>query len=531
MTSQLNAWRLLDHAHTSFAEVEVVSRLPDGPIHRSTYSDFDRRARQLMNGLGALGLVQGDRVATLAWNSFRHLEAYFAIPCSGRVLHTLNLRLAPDDLAYMIGHADDRAILVDHDLLPILEQIIDRVPRLEWVVVLGGKVSDSTVEGAISYEELIASMPDEYGPVDIPEDSPYGICYTSGTTGRPKGVQYTHRQVYLHALAVSSAAGMAIGPSDCVLAQVPMFHVNAWTMPQTSVAVGAKQVFFAGPLDPGAFVDLLVEEQVTISAGVPTVWLAVADELGRRGVTLSHMRHIIVGGSRPPDSLIARYRKEFGVCMVQAWGMTETLSLAAVAWPLATMRDWDEATLDAEVRGQAGLPIPGIEFRLRDENGAQVPYDGQTMGILHVRGPTVLTSYLYGEGVESFTEDGWFNTGDVAVATRHGYFAVVDRAKDLIKSGGEWISSVDLEAAIMSMSDVAEAAVIAIPDEKWQERPLAYIVARPGRTVTYESVRAHLEGVGIPRWQIPDRIEKIDAIPRTGVGKFDKKVLRRLLDQ
>jgi fatty-acyl-CoA synthase len=352
------------------------------------------------------------------------------------------------------------------------------------------------------------------------------LCYTSGTTGRPKGVLYSHRSTFLHALAVTSGAGMAIGPRDSVLPQVPMFHASAWGMPYAASMVGAKQVFFGGAFEAKAFVDLLVNERVTVTAGVPTVWLAVAEELSSRAERLSDMRHIVCGGSRPPSALIERYDSEFGLELVQAWGMTETSPLASMAWPQERMRDWSGPDVLESASSQAGLPLPGVRISIRDDNGNVVATDGSSMGDLWVRGPWVTDHYLHGAGAEAFTDDGWFRTGDVAIGSPSGYFIIADRIKDLIKSGGEWISSVDLEAAIMKMDEVAEAAVIAVPHPRWLERPLAFVVLRNGKELSDEAFRAHLEGLGFANWQVPDRFEFVPEIPKTSVGKFDKKALR-----
>ncbi len=524
MDVPLSTWLLFSGAGRHSHRSEIVSRLPAGGIHRYYYADFSRRAQQLMGALDSLGIDVGERVATLAWNSYRHLEAYFGVPCSGRVLHTLNVRLSVDELAFVMNDADDRAVLVDPDFLPLLEQVLPAVPGLRHVIVLGDG-PETTIDASLSYETLISAEPDTYRPRPIDERSPAGICYTSGTTGRAKGVVYSHRSTFLHALAGTSAAGLRIGPGDCVLPQVPMFHANAWGMPYASVAVGAKLVFFGGPLEPEPFADLLLGERVTVTGAVPTVWIGLADALASRPRP-EHLSHIVCGGSQPPRSLIERYHRDFGVDVIQAWGMTETSPLASMSWPQERMRDWEEPALMAAARGQAGLPLPGVEISIRDDDGHEVAFDGETMGALHVRGPWVADSYLHGHGSDSFTADGFFNTGDVAIGSPDGYFVIADRTKDLIKSGGEWISSVDMEAAIMAMPDVHEAAVVAIPDQKWMERPLAYIVPADGRTVTSDMVRAHLESSGFAGWQVPDRIELIDEIPKTAVGKFDKKVLR-----
>ena len=526
MDVPLDTWLLFENVASHHASTEIVSRLPTGEIHRYTYADFARRAQQLMHALDALGIAQGARVATLAWNGYRHLECYFGVPCSGRALHTLNLRLAPAELGYIIGHADDRAILVDADLLPLLEQVGDDALRnVEHIVVLSEHVPETALPGVVAYEELLRGHPETYERRRLDESSICGICYTSGTTGRPKGVAYTHRSTALHAMAVAASTGMDFNASDCVLPVVPMFHANAWGVPYAATMTGAKQVFSGGALEPGPTLDLFEKEEVTVTAGVPTVWLTLADEIARRGRPKA-LRHIIVGGGQPPRPLIERYRTEFAIPIVQAWGMTETSPLASIAWPKHHMRGWDEERITDVARCQAGLPLPGVQISIRDELGNEVPRDGATMGELLVRGPWVVSSYLYGEGADRFTDDGWFRTGDIAIGSPEGYFVIADRSKDLIKSGGEWISSVDMEGAIMGMPEVVEAAVVAIPDPRWQERPLACLVLREGCDVTLEQLHAHLTERGFARWQLPDRMEVIDAVPRTSVGKFDKKVLR-----
>jgi fatty-acyl-CoA synthase len=528
MDVELNLGMFLRHATEHAGDVEVVTRHPDGNLSRYTYADLGRRAAQLMHGLDRLGIGTGEAVGTLAWNHDRHLEAYLGIPCSGRVLHTLNPRLSPDDLAYTITTAADRAIVVDPDFVPLLARVPDALGGLKAVIVTGPVDAAALPCEVIGYDDLLADQPERYAPTDIPERSPMGLCFTSGTTGRPKGVVYSHRGAVLHAMAIATGAGAAVGPSDCVCVQVPMFHANCFGMPHAAALVGAKQVLNSGPFDPSALVDLLAAERVTVSAGVPTIWQLVAADLRRRGTRLPDLRHVITAGSQPPPSLITTFWEEFGIPMVQAWGMTEASPVAGVAWPKNHMRDWDAATLTERVRRQAGLPLFGVQVRLRDpDTGADVAWDGTSMGGVQLRGPWITGGYLGGgsSGADQFTDDGFFSTGDVAVGSPDGYLMIADRTKDLVKSGGEWISSIDMENAVAGLAGVAEAAVVAVPDETWGERPLACVVPSAGAEVTLERVREHLSGT-FERWQLPDRLELLDALPRTSVGKIDKRRLR-----
>jgi fatty-acyl-CoA synthase len=529
METQLNSWLLFGHAGKHFGDTEVVSMVAPGKKHRYTYADYSRRTQQLMHALDKLGVDRGDAVATMAWNGYRHLELYFGIPCTGRVLHTLNLRLSTEDLTYIIGHAQDRAIFVDADLLPIVEKIGAGLSGVKHIVVMGDH-GESTLPNLIDYEELIAAEPEHYDPVDIPESTPFGLCYTSGTTGRPKGAVYTHRSTFLHSMGVQTMSGLGIGPQDSILPIVPMFHANAWGMAHAGVACGSKLVFTGSQMDAPSVLDLMESEGVTVSGGVPTIWLGVLDEMKKTGIRLPRLRHVACGGSQPPRALIEGMLG-VGVNLIQAWGMTETSPLATMAWPKNTTVDLPADQLTTEVRCQAGLPLTGVDVELRDEDGNKVPWDGESLGNLLVRGPWVVDSYFRGDGREQFTDDGWFRTGDVAVGSPNGYFVISDRTKDLIKSGGEWISSVDMEGAIMAMPEVAEAAVIAIPDARWSERPLACVVPRNGTEITLEQVHDHLEKSGFAKWQLPDRVEIIEAVPRTTVGKFDKKVLRARFPQ
>ncbi len=526
MQASLNSWLMFEHAGKYFADTEIVTQIGPKQRHRYTYREFSQRTQQLMHALDRLGLEDQAHVATLAWNGYRHLECYFAIPCTGRVLHTLNPRLPTPDLEFIIQDAEDEVIFVDENLLPVLERVKGALSGVRQVVVFADEVPKSGLANVLSYEQLLADQPKVYPRREIPEETTLGICYTSGTTGRPKGAEYTHRSTYLHAITTTSGAATGLGPQDCGLAVVPMFHVNAWGSPFAATMVGAKQVFTGPFMDPATIVDLLEEEEVTVALGVPTIWSGVAEELAQRRVRLPSLRVVMAGGSQPPMALIERYEKEFGLTLVQGWGMTETSPVASLAWPKHKMHNWDPDRLRSEVRIKAGLPLPGVDVKIIGDDGEDVPADGASIGELLVRGPWVIGSYRNGATPDRFTKDGWFRTGDVATMTAEGYFVIVDRTKDLIKSGGEWISSVDMEGDIMAMPGVLEAAVVAIPDEKWQERPMAAVVPRPGVALTLEDVRQHLTARGWERWQLPDRLEILDSVPKTGVGKFDKKVLR-----
>jgi fatty-acyl-CoA synthase len=526
MDSPLNLGMLFRHAVRHAPEVEIVTLGADGKKRRYTYADFGDRTRRLMNAFDRIGLEPGEVVGTLAYNSERHLESYFAVPCSGRVLHTINPRLSADDLAYTIQQADDRVIVVDPDYLPLLERIPAALERVRAIIVLGDPVSFGT-KRTIGYEDLIAGETGSYRLPDVPERSPLGICFSSGTTGRPKGVVYTHRSSVLQALGIASGAGMAIGPEDCVCVQVPMFHANCFGMPHACAAMGTKQVFQEGPFDPAAFVRLLADEEVTFTAGVPTVWQMVAQELKRNPVPLPSIRMAVTAGNAPPRSLVDTFLKEFGIRVTQAWGMTEASPVISVSRPKNSMLSWDEETVVDHISQKAGIPLALVDVVIRDQDDNELLWDGKSMGQAFVRGPWIASGYLGQDpDPEKFTPDGYFATGDTVIGSPDGYLTVVDRTKDMVKSGGEWISSVDMENAIIAMPEVAEAAVVAVADEKWGERPLPCVVPVLGQTVTLEAVRDHLEKSNFERWQLPDAIDVVEAIPRTSVGKVDKKSLR-----
>ena len=518
MDFQLTLPAVLRRAETYFPHQEIVSRLPDRSFHRYTYADFGRRSRALAVALQELGLERGDRVATLAWNHHVHHEAYFGIPCAGLVLHTLNLRLHPNDLAYIASHAGDRAVIVDRSLVPLLEQFRDRT-QIEHVFV----VEDT-------YEDLVAGAdPDAYRDPGLDENEASAMCYTSGTTGRPKGVLYSHRSTVLHSLveALIKPLGFAVTEEDAFLPVVPMFHAMAWGYPYTCALMGTKLVFPGPYLDPQSLLEDFEQEGVTASAGVPTVWLGMLQALDREPdrYDLSRLRAMLVGGAAAPRSLIAGFKQRHGIQIVHGWGMTETSPLASVSDYVGDLHHADEAA-QLDIVAMQGLPLPFVEFRARDDAGAQVPWDGETMGELEVRGPWVAAAYYdTPEQAERWTDDGWFKTGDIVSFHPLGYIQIKDRSTEVIKSGGEWISSVELENALMAHPAVAEAAVIAIPDPKWDERPLAAVVLREGAAATADELREFLAPQFV-RWWLPDRFEFVDEIPKTGVGKFRKTALR-----
>jgi fatty-acyl-CoA synthase len=524
MPSHLTLIPLLERARKLFSKVEVVSRSPDNRSHRSTYGDFYRRARALSAGLQRCGIRRGDRVATLMWNNHTHLEAYFGIPAVGAVLHTLNLRLHPDELAYIVNDAEDRFLIVDDVLMPVFETIKEKVNfECIFVTAFSGKPISHGYE---DYEWLLRERGDDRAYPELDEEEAAAMCYTSGTTGKPKGVVYSHRALALHSYSISLPDNFSISRSDTILPAMSMFHANAWGMPYAAVMNGSKLVLPGPNLQPEALLDLLTSERVTLTGAVPTVWLGVLEALERKPHRwqLAKGMRVVVAGSACPETLFRRFDK-FGVQVIQPWGMTETTPIATVCTLKPHMESWSEDE-KYELRAKQGLPSPFIEIRAMGDDG-EVPWDGVTPGELEVRGPFVAGSYykLPDESVR-WSEDGWFRTGDVVTIDAEGYVKITDRTKDLIKSGGEWISSVDVENALVAHSAVAEAAVVAVPHPKWQERPLAVVVLKDGAEVSADELRCFLTSQ-FAKWQLPDDFVFVTELPHTSTGKLLKSELRR----
>jgi fatty-acyl-CoA synthase len=531
MDAQLTLDSVLARAVDLFPDREVVTKTPDGAVHRYTYADLDRRVRKLANALDELGVGAGGRIATVAANDYRHLELYFGPPCSGRSTHMCNPRLPAEHFRYIVNDAEDEVLFVEPAFLEVVEANADHLDTVEQYVVLADSVPDTSLEPVVAYEDLLADQSTEYEFPELDEDAECGMCYTSGTTGKPKGVSYSHRGVYLHSMMCGHVDANGVGQADTILPVVPMFHANGWGLPYAATFVGAKQVLPGVHTDPGSVAELIDAEDVTVSAAVPTIWLEMANYLDDHPETdISNIDRLTVGGSAPPESLIRRYDEEFDAPIVQGWGMTETSPLGTLSVLRKELADADPETRYA-YRAKAGMPVPGIDVRILDEDGDPIERDGEAYGDLLVRGAWVVDEY-HGRPeatAESFVEDEsghrWLKTGDIATMDEHGYVDIVDRAKDVIKSGGEWISSVELENELMAHEAVAEATVVGIDHEKWQERPMACIVLQEGAETSAEELQDHL-AERFPSWWLPDRYEFVESIPRTSTGKFDKMAVR-----
>ena len=518
-----------------FADREIVSRTHAG-IERYDYATYDNRTAQLANALEKAGIERGDRVATVCWNHYRHFETYFGVPGTGAQLHTINPLLPDEHLQYIVANADDRLLFVDPSLAEKLAGAASDDPgsfeSVERFVVMGeaDSVPDVDLDPLTDYESFVGEHSTDYDWPRLPGEQPAGMCYTSGTTGKPKGVEYTQEMLWAHAMATMTPQGLDIDADDVVMPVVPMFHVNAWGMPFTTTAAGAKHVYPGPSPDPADLADLIEEEEVTLTAGVPTVWIGLLEHIEEEEVDLSSLERIVIGGSAAPESMIRRF-DDLGVEVMHAWGMTEMSPIGSVSHLKPEMEDWD-AERRYEKRAKQGLMVPGLEFNVIDDAGEKVPWDGEEFGELWIRGPWVTTEYYERpEANEEDFEDGWLKTGDIVTIDSDGYMEIVDRTKDVIKSGGEWISSVELENALMAHNDVAEATVIGVPHERWQERPVAFVV--PGTNADRENLGEEVLDMieaEYPKWWRPDDVVYIDEVPKTATGKFDKKVLREEYD-
>jgi len=533
MDTPLLLTSFLNRAERFFHSKKIYSRTSATTIHEFTYKEYVKRTRQLADALTKLGMERGMKVGTFAWNHHRHLEAYFAVPCAGAVLHMINIRLAPEHIAYVINHAEDEILLIDDNLVPLIAPIVSQLKTVKHFIIMGDAVAVESmpIPNALSYEALLTEADEQFTfPEDLDENTPAGMCYTSATTGMPKGVVYTHRSIVLHSLTAGLADSIAICESDVVLPVVPMFHANAWGLPFAGVAFGTTQVLPGPMFTPQLLLELFDVYKVTLTAGVPTIWLGVLQEQRQNPRDLSSMRLIVCGGSASPIGLVRGFEQELNIPYMTGYGMTETSPLVSLSTYLTHMEDYT-ADEKMNVRITQGMTMPLIDTRIVNENG-EVPWDGKTMGELTIRGPWIANEYYHDERTEEAFKDGWLYTGDIAVMTTDGYIKITDRTKDLIKSGGEWISSVELENALMSHPKVFEAAVIAIPHEKWLERPLACVVAKPEfkDSITKEELLESLQQQFHKTW-IPDDIVFIDEVPKTSVGKFLKAKLREDLKE
>jgi fatty-acyl-CoA synthase len=518
----LTITHIFRHGRSVFGESEVVT-FEGESCRRASFAQVAERADRLASALRRLGIREGDRVGTFAWNTQEHLEAYLAVPSMGAVLHTLNLRLFPEQLTYITNHAEDRVVLVDATLIPLLARVAGELKTVEQFVIMGEGDASPLGSNVLSYEELLAAEPgDPYPYPDIDERSAAAMCYTSGTTGNPKGVVYSHRSTVLHSMAAGSGTTFGLTERDRILPIVPMFHANAWGLPYAGWMAGSDFVMPARFLQGEPLCKLIMAERPTISGAVPTVWndiLAYADK-NKDSVDLTSLRLVPCGGSAVPRALMEAFEERHGVKIIQAWGMTETSPIAAVAMPpkQATAED------DMNWRSKTGRVIAGVELRITADDGSVLPWDGEAVGEIEVRGPWITASYYKDDDPEKFHE-GWLRTGDVGTVEPNGFVQITDRAKDVIKSGGEWISSVELEGTLMAHPAVKEAAVVGVPDERWDERPLACVVLREGESASVEDLKGFLAD-RVAKWWLPERWTFIEEVPKTSVGKFDKKVLR-----
>ncbi len=514
---------VLRHGMKVYGDAECVTWTEAGP-RRATYATIGANAGRLAHALTRLGVASGDRVGTFMWNSQEHMEVYMAVPSMGAVVHTLNIRLFPEQLAYVINHGEDKVVLVDDSLVPVLGKVVSELTTVECFVVVGDGDASAlgTDRPVLRYSELIANEPAEFDWPEVDERQAAALCYTSGTTGNPKGVAYSHRSEFLHSFAATTPNALNLSERDRILMIVPMFHANAWGIPYAAFLCGASLVMPGKFLQAEPLTRMVKEERVTFSGAVPTIWADIYRYGEEHDIDLSSIRSIICGGSAVPRSLMENFEKKYGVRIIQAWGMTETSPLAAVAHPPAGVELGSATEMDW--RSRTGRVVGGVELRIVDDQGRAMPWDDEAVGEIEVRGPWITGSYYRDPSPEKF-DDGWLRTGDVGTVSPEGYVQITDRAKDVIKSGGEWISSVELENLLMGHPGVAEASVIGVPDPRWDERPLACVVRKTNSDVDAAILAEYLGG-RVAKWQVPERWSFIDEVPKTSVGKFDKKVLR-----
>jgi fatty-acyl-CoA synthase len=532
MNIPLNISAMLERAETFFPKKQVISRMATG-IKRHTYKEIGTRTRKLASALKKLGVHQGDRVGTFAWNHHRHLEAYFAIPGIGAVLHTINIRLSPQHIAYIVNHAEDKVLFIDDDLLPIIEKVKDQLKHVQAYIVMTDldELPKTTLTPVYHYEKLLEIGDDSFSFVKhLDENSPAGMCYTSATTGNPKGVVYSHRGIVLHSMALGLADSAALSENDVAMPVVPMFHANAWGLPFAAVWFGTTLVMPGPYFTPKIIAELMEQEKVTLAAGVPTIWLGLLNELEQGNYDLSSVTRILCGGSAAPKGIIKAFETKYNIPFIHAYGMTETSPLVVLSRLKSYQQDLPEEER-LEIRAKQGILVPGIEMKVIGQNG-EVAWDGKEMGELCLRGPWIADEYYCDERTKEAFKDGWLHTGDVVTVDEEGFVKIVDRTKDLIKSGGEWISSVDLENALMAHEAVFEAAVVAVPHEQWQERPVACVVLKEWAKdkVAKEDLYKFLEPQ-FAKWWLPDDIVFMDEIPKTSVGKFLKMKLREQLKE
>ncbi|MBP2241063.1 fatty-acyl-CoA synthase [Cytobacillus eiseniae] len=527
MQTPLTMTQMINRAEKFFPKKEVVSRTASG-IQRFTYKEIAARAKRLAESLEKLGVERGGKVGTLAWNHHRHLEAYFAIPCSGAVLHTINIRLSPQHIVYIINHAEDKVLLIDADLLPLVEAIKDKIPTVEAFIIMTDEpeLPATTLSNVYHYEKLLEEATGNYQyPDDLDENSAAGMCYTSATTGNPKGVVYSHRGIVLHSMALGMADSAAVSEKDIAMPVVPMFHANAWGLPFAAVWFGTNLVMPGPYFTPQLLAELIQKEKVTITAGVPTIWLGLLKELEENSYDMTSLRGVLCGGAAAPKGMIRAFEEKFKIPFMHAYGMTETSPLVVIS----TLKSYQEELPYEEqldIKAMQGILVPGLEMKVVGKDG-DVAWDGKEMGEFAVRGPWIASEYYKDERTAEAFKDGWLYTGDVVTINEEGFMKIVDRTKDLIKSGGEWISSVDLENALMAHEAIFEAAVIAVPHKQWQERPVACVVLKDAYKgkVEKEELLAFLKPQ-FAKWWIPDDILFFDEIPKTSVGKFLKMALR-----